>query len=130
MSESGSEERTVGAGAATLSKEQIELIGLIVAPMFDRLEAKLRLAIKEEVERVRVEMKEEVRQQIQTQSKHFYWVIGVLVTIWLAAATLVVNKWPSGAVVAPAVGVAHVAPVEVGRSDEPVPDEPVDLGGP
>lgn len=122
-----------GQGSVTLSKEQIELIGAILEPRFEKVEARfdqviaeMRLATKEEGEKVRVEMKEEVRQQIQTQSNHFHRVLGVLGTIWLAvagvAATLAVNKWPQPSAVAPAAPVAQVAPV--------APDEPTDLSQP
>ena len=91
-------------GSATLSKEQIELIGVVLEPRFEKVVADMRLAIKEEVERVRGEMKDEVRDQIQAQSNHFYWVIGILVTIGLAAGGLAVHKWPQ------AVPVAAAAP--------------------
>ena len=136
-------------GAATLNKEQIELIGSILEPRLKAVVSEMRLAVKEEgdkvrasmdmavkdlrvemkeeVEKVRVEMKEEVRQQ----SKHFYWVIGGLVTIWLAAsvtaATLAVTKWPQAvpvAAVAPAAPVGQVAPVAPGLN------EPADLSQP
>ena len=108
-----SEQRTEhqGQGSATLNKEQIELIGVVLDLRLKAVVAEIRLAVKEEVERVRVELRDEVRQQIQDQSKHFHWVIGGLVTIWLAvavaAATLAVNKWPQAPVVAPAVPVAQ-----------------------
>ena len=115
-----------GQGSATLNKEQIELIGSVLDLRLKAVVAEMRLATKEEGEKVRVEMKEEVRQQIQTQSNHFHWVLGVLVTIWLAvagvAATLAVNKWPQPSAVAPAAPVAQVAPV--------APDEPTDLSQP
>ena len=137
-----SEQRTESQerGSATLSREQIELIGVVLEPRFEKLElrfekvaAEMRLAIKEEVEKVRgemdtaikdtrAEMKDEVRDQIQAQSKHFYWVIGGLVAIWLAAATLAVNKWPQATPVAPTAPVAQVAPV--------TPAEPADLNEP
>ena len=131
-----SEQRTEhqGQGSATLNKEQIELIGAVLDLRLKAVVAEMRLAIKEEVEKVRVEMKEEVRVQIQTQSKHFYWVIGGLVTIWLAvavaAATLAVNKWPQAAVVAPAVPVAQVAPVSSDLSESPDLSQPPDLNEP
>ena len=115
-----------GQGSATLNKEQIELIGSVLDIRLKAVVAEMRLATKEEGEKVRVEMKEEVRQQIQTQSNHFHWVLGVLGTIWLAvagvAATLAVNKWPQPSAVAPAAPVAQVAPV--------APDEPTDLSQP
>ena len=102
-----SEQRTESQeqGSATLSKEQIELIGVVLEPRFEKVVADMRLAIKEEVEKVRGEMREEVRAQIQAQSNHFYWVIGGLAVLWLAAAILAVNKWPQ------ATPVAAVAPV-------------------
>lgn len=115
-----------GQGSATLNKEQIELIGSVLDIRLKAVVAEMRLATKEEGEKVRVEMKEEVRQQIQTQSNHFHWVLGVLGTIWLAvagvAATLAVSKWPQPSAVAPAAPVAQVAPV--------APDEPPGLSQP
>ena len=115
-----------GQGSATLNKEQIELIGSVLDIRLKAVVAEMRLATKEEGEKVRVELKEEVRQQIQTQSNHFHRVLGVLVTIWLAvagvAATLAVNKWPQPSAVAPAAPVAQVAPV--------APDEPPGLSQP
>ena len=115
-----------GQGSATLNKEQIELIGSVLDIRLKAVVAEMRLATKEEGEKVRVEMKEEVRQQIQTQSNHFHWVLGVLDTIWLAvagvAATLAVSKWPQPSAVAPAAPVAQVAPV--------APDEPPGLSQP
>ena len=159
-----SDQRTASQeqGAATLNKEQIELIGTILEPRFDKVEdrfdkviAEMRLIakeegekvrasmdtavkdlrgeMKEEVEKVRVEMKEEVRQQ----SKHFYWVIGGLVGIWLTAsvtaATLAVTKWPQAvpvAAVAPAAPVAQVAPVGQVAPVAPDLNEPADLSQP
>ena len=130
-----SEQRTESQeqGPATLSREQIELIGVVLEPRFEKVVSEMRLAIKEEVEKVRgemdtaikdtrAEMKDEVRDQIQAQSKHFYWVIGGLVAIWLAAATLAVNKWPQATPVAPTAPVAQVAPV--------TPAKPADLNEP
>ena len=142
-----SEQRTEhqGQGSAFVSREQIELIGVVFEPLLAKVVADMRLVIKEEVEQVRVEMKEEVekvrvemkdevRQQIQTQSKHFHWVIGVLVTIWLAVAGavagIVANKWPQAAAVAPAVPVAQVAPVSSDLSESPDLSQPPDLNEP
>ena len=79
--------------------------------------AEMRLAAKEEGDKVREAMgkevkdlRAEVRTQIQAQSKHFYWVIGGLVAIWLAVAGIA-NKWPQATPVAPATPVAQAAPV-------------------
>ncbi len=104
--------------AGVLNKEQVELIGSVLDLRLKAVVAEMRLATKEEGEKVReamdttikelrVEMKDEVRQQ----SKYFCWVIGGLVAIWLAAATLAVNKWPQATPVAPAAPVAQAAPV-------------------
>ena len=132
-------------GSATLNKEQIELIGTILEPRFDKVEdrfdkviAEMRLIAKEEGEKVRAsmdtavkELRAEMKEEVRQQSKHFYWVIGGLVGIWLTAsvtaATLAVTKWPQAvpvAAVAPAAPVAQVAPVA------PDLNEPADLSQP
>ena len=148
-----SEQRTESQeqGSATLNKEQIELIGVVLDLRLKAVVSEMRLAIKEEVERGRVEMKEEVergrvemkeevekvRSQIRDQSKSFCWFIGILVTIWLAVAvtavTLAVNKWPQAVPVAavdPAAPVAQVAPVGQVAPVAPDLNEPADLSQP
>ena len=164
-----SEQRTESQdqGSATFNKEQIELIGTVLDLRLKAVVAEMRLATKEEGEKVRAamdtaikdtrtamdtaikdtraamdtaikdtrtEMKGEVRDQIQAQSKHFYWVISGLVAIWLAAATLAVNKWPQATPVAPAAPVAQVAPVTPAEPPElnepPEPNEPPELSQP
>ncbi len=150
-----SEQRTESQdqGSATFNKEQIELIGTVLDLRLKAVVAEMRLATKEEGEKVReamdtaikdtrtamdtaikdtrTEMKGEVRDQIQAQSKHFYWVISGLVAIWLAVATLAVNKWPQAtpvAAVAPAAPVAQVAPVT--PAEPPELNEPPELSQP
>ena len=103
-------------GAATLSKEQIELIGVVLDLRLKAVVSEIRLAVKEEVEKVRAEVKTDMR-----------WFIGILVTIGLAAGGLAVHKWPQAvpvAAVAPATPVAQVAPVAPGLN------EPADLSQP
>ena len=127
-------------GSATLSKEQIELIGTILEPRFEKVEdrfdkviAEMRLIAKEEGEKVRdsmdtaikelraeaKELRAEMKDEVRQQSKYFCWVIGILVSIWLAAGVLAVNKWPQATPVAPTAPVAQAAPA--------IPDEPPDL---
>ena len=153
-----SEQRTESQdqGSATFNKEQIELIGTVLDLRLKAVVAEMRLATKEEGEKVReamdtalkdtrtamdtaikdtrTELKGEVRDQIQAQSKHFYWVISGLVAIWLAVATLAVNKWPQATPVAPAAPVAQVAPVTPAEPPElnepPEPNEPPELSQP
>ena len=129
MSEQRTEgqEQERGQGSATLSKEQIELIGTILEPRFDKVEdrfdkviAEMRLIAKEEGEKVRASMdtavkdlRAEMKDDMRRQSTLFCWFIGILVTIGLAAGGLAVHKWPQAtpvAVVAPAAPVAQVAP--------------------
>ena len=126
-----SEQRTESQeqGSATLNKEQIELIGVVLDLRLKAVVSEMRLAIKEEVEKVRVEMKEEVRRQ----STLFCWFIGILVTIGLAAGGLAVHKWPQAipvAAVAPAAPVAQVAPVAPDLNEPADPNEPADLSQP
>ena len=130
-------------GSATLSKEQIELIGTILEPRFEKVEdrfdkvvAEMRLIAKEEGEKVRdsmdtaikelraeaKELRAEMKDEVRQQSKYFCWVIGILVSIWLAAGVLAVNKWPQATPVAPAAPVAQAAPA--------IPDEPPGLSQP
>ena len=144
MSEQRTESRD--QGSATFNKEQIELIGSVLDLRLKAVVAEMRLATKEEGEKVRdamdtalkdtraamdtaiketrAEMKDEVRQQ----SKYFCWVIGGLVAIWLAAAGLAVNKWPQATPVAPAAPVAQVAPIT--PAEPPGLNEPPDLSQP
>ena len=155
MSEQRTESRD--QGPATFNKEQIELIGSVLDLRLKAVVAEMRLATKEEGEKVRdamdtaiketrdamdtaiketrdamdtaiketrAEMKDEVRQQ----SKYFCWVIGGLVAIWLAAATLAVNKWPQATPVAPATPVAQAAPVT--PAEPPGLNEPPGLSQP
>ena len=123
-------------GSATLSKEQIELIGTILEPRFEKVVAEMRLIAKEEGEKVRdsmdtaikelraeaKELRAEMKDEVRQQSKYFCWVIGILVSIWLAAGVLAVNKWPQATPVAPAAPVAQAAPA--------IPAEPPDLSQP
>ena len=115
-------------GSATLNKEQIELIGVVLDLRLKAVVSEMRLAIKEEVEKVRAEVKTDMR-----------WFIGIMVGVWLAAAGLAVNKWPQAvpvAAVAPAAPVGQVAPVAqvapVGQVAPVAPDlnEPADLSQP
>ena len=141
MSEQRTEgqEQERGQGSATLSKEQIELIGTILEPRFDKVEdrfdkviAEMRLIAKEEGEKVRASMdtavkdlRAEMKDDMRRQSTLFCWFIGILVTIGLAAGGLAVHKWPQAtpvAAVAPAAPVAQVAPV--------TPAEPAGLNEP
>ena len=138
-------------GSATLSKEQIELIGTILEPRFEKVEdrfdrviAEMRLIAKEEGEKVRdamdttvketrnamdtavkelrKELKDEVRDQIKTQTKHFYGIVTLLAGLWIAAASIAVSQWPESTPVAPAAPVAQAAPA--------TPDEPPGLSQP
>ncbi len=114
------QEQERGQGSATLSKEQIELIGTILEPRFDKVIAEMRLIAKEEGEKVRASMdtavkdlRAEMKDDMRRQSTLFCWFIGILVTIGLAAGGLAVHKWPQAvpvAAVAPAAPVAQVAP--------------------
>ena len=132
-----SQEQGQGQGPATFNKEQIELIGSVLDLRLKAVVAEMRLATKEEGEKVRdamdtalketrdsmdtaiKELRAEMKDEVRQQSKYFCWVIGGLVAIWLAAATLAVNKWPQATPVTPAAPVAQAAPV--------APDEPTDL---
>ena len=132
-----------GQGSAALSKEQIELIDAILEPRFEKVEdrfdkvvAEMRLIAKEEGEKMRdsmntaikelraeaKELRTEMKDEVRQQSKYFCWVIGILVSIWLAAGVLAVNKWPESTPVAPAAPVAQAAPA--------IPDEPPGLSQP
>ena len=146
-----------GQGSVTLSKEQIELIGAILEPRFEKVEARfekvearfdqviaeMRLMTNEAVKEMRgaldtavkdlraegKEMRAEMKDDLRQQSKHFSWVIGILVVIGLAAAggMAVHTHSPAvpvvqGAAVAPATPVAQVAPV--------APAEPPDQSQP
>ena len=124
-----SQEQGQGQGPATFNKEQIELIGSVLDLRLKAVIAEMRLATKEEGEKVREamdtaikELRAEMKDEVRQQSKYFCWVIGGLVAIWLAAATLAVNKWPQATPVAPAAPVAQAAPV--------APAEPPDLSQP
>ena len=100
------QEQERGQGSATLSKEQIELIGTILEPRFDKVEdrfdkviAEMRLIAKEEREKVRTSMdtavkdlRAEMKDDMRRQSTLFCWFIGILVTIGLAAGGLAVHK--------------------------------------
>ena len=127
MSEQRTEgqEQERGQGSATLSKEQIELIGTILEPRFDKVIAEMRLIAKEEGEKVRASMdtavkdlRAEMKDDMRRQSTLFCWFIGILVTIGLAAGGLAVHKWPQ------AIPVAAVAPAA------PDLNEPADLSQP
>ena len=152
MSEQRTEgqEQERGQGSATLSKEQIELIGAILEPRFEKVEgrfdqvearfekvegrfdqviAEMRLMTNEAVKEMRgaldtavKDLRAEIKDDMRQQSTIFCWVIGILVTIGLAAGGLAVHKWPQAAPVAPAAPVAQAAPV--------APDEPPDLSQP
>ncbi len=125
-----------GQGPAALSKEQIELIDAILEPRFEKVVAEMRLIAKEEGEKMRdsmdtaikelraeaKELRAEMKDEVRQQSKYFCWVIGILVSIWLAAGVLAVNKWPQATPVAPAAPVAQAAPA--------IPDEPPGLSQP
>ena len=155
MSEQRTEgqEQERGQGSATLSKEQIELIGTILEPRFDKVEdrfdkvedrfdkvedrfdkviAEMRLIAKEEGEKVRASMdtavkdlRAEMKDDMRRQSTLFCWFIGILVTIGLAAGGLAVHKWPQ------AVPVAAVAPAAPVAQVAPVtPAEPAGLNEP
>jgi len=145
MSEQRTEgqEQERGQGSATLSKEQIELIGAILEPRFEKVEARfekvearfdqviaeMRLMTNEAVKEMRgaldtavKDLRTEIKDDMRQQSTIFCWVIGILVTIGLAAGGLAVHKWPQATLVAPAAPVAQAAPV--------APDEPTDLSQP
>ena len=152
MSEQRTEgqEQERGQGSATLSKEQIELIGAILEPRFEKVEgrfdqvearfekvearfdqviAEMRLMTNEAVKEMRgaldtavKDLRAEIKDDMRQQSTIFCWVIGILVTIGLAAGGLAVHKWPQATPVAPAAPVAQAAPV--------APDEPPDLSQP
>ena len=135
MSEQRTEgqEQERGQGSATLSKEQIELIGTILEPRFEKVEdrfdtviAEMRLMTNEAVKEMRgaldtavKDLRTEIKGDMRQQSTIFCWVIGGLVAIWLAAAGIAVSKWPQATPVAPAAPVAQAAPV--------APAEPPDL---
>ena len=121
-----SQDQERGQGSATFNKEQIELIGSVLDLRLKAVVAEMRLATKEEGEKVRdamdtaiKELRAEMKDEVRQQSKYFCWVIGGLVAIWLAVATLAVNKWPQATPVAPVAPVAQAAPV--------TPDDPPDL---
>ena len=121
-----SQDRERGQDPIVLSREQIELIGVILEPRFEKVIAEMRLMTNEAVKEMRgaldtavKDLRTEIKDDMRRQSTLFCWFIGILVTIGLAAGGLAVHKWPQAPPVAPPAPVAQAAPV--------APDEPTDL---
>ena len=103
--------------------EKVEARFEKVEARFDQVIAEMRLMTNEAVKEMRgaldtavKDLRTEIKDDMRQQSTIFCWVIGILVTIGLAAGGLAVHKWPQATPVAPAAPVA--------------PDEPTDLSQP